>query len=84
MIKEPEYGDGTEIKCFHVDFYIHELASVSGKILYKWFHDRFVLAVKEHFKSHNITQSAIVLFCRIPSYPHEMLLKSYDGQISDI
>lgn len=33
MIKEPEYCEGTGIKCFCVDYYSHELASVSGKIL---------------------------------------------------
>jgi hypothetical protein len=31
MIKEPEYGEGTEINCFHVDYYNHELVSVSGR-----------------------------------------------------
>lgn len=82
MVKEPEYDKGNEIKCFQVDYYSHELASESGKILYKWFHDSFVLAVKGHLKSHNITQPAILLFCRISSYPNEMLLKSSDGQIS--
>jgi hypothetical protein len=45
------------MKYFNVDYYSHELLSMSGKILYEWFHDKFVLAVKEHLKSHNITVS---------------------------
>lgn len=41
-----------------------------------------MLAVKGNLKYHNITRSAILLFCRIPSYPSEMFLKSCDEQIA--
>jgi hypothetical protein len=34
---------------------------------FEWFHDKFAVVVKEHMKSHNNTQSAMLLFCKIPS-----------------
>jgi hypothetical protein len=55
MMKEPGYGTGAEVKCFPIDCCSHKLALMSGKMFHEWFHDKFVLAVTEHLKSHNIS-----------------------------
>lgn len=46
-----------------------------------WFHKEFVPTVRAHFRSKNLSQTAVLFLDNAPSHPNAATLKSSDGQI---
>uniref|UniRef100_A0A8C8T197 Uncharacterized protein n=1 Tax=Pelusios castaneus TaxID=367368 RepID=A0A8C8T197_9SAUR len=79
--KNPRSFKGTQMRHFPVLYYNQTKAWMNREIFKDWFFKHFVPAVRDHLRSKNLPQRAVLLLDNAPSHPNENVLKTSDGQI---
>jgi hypothetical protein len=73
--KKPRSFMGIEKRYFPVHYYNHRKTWMNQEILKDWFFKKFVPSVREHFRSKNLPERAMLLLDNAPSHPNESVLK---------
>jgi hypothetical protein len=79
--KKPRSFMGTEMRYFPVHYYNHRKAWMNQEIFKDWFFKQFVPSVREHLRSKNLPERAMLLLDNAPSHPNKNVLKTRDGRI---
>ncbi|XP_028661789.1 jerky protein homolog-like [Erpetoichthys calabaricus] len=79
--KNPRSFKGTQMRNFPVLYYNQTKAWMNREIFKDWFFKHFVPAVRDHLRSKNLPQRAVLLLDNAPSHPSENVLKTSDDQI---
>jgi hypothetical protein len=72
---------GVEVSNLPVHYYHNKSASIDREISYNWFRKKFIQSVRQHLKSLDLPQKAVLLLDNASSHPNEDILKSEDGNI---
>uniref|UniRef100_A0A8C4TJD3 Jerky protein homolog-like n=1 Tax=Erpetoichthys calabaricus TaxID=27687 RepID=A0A8C4TJD3_ERPCA len=79
--KNPRLFKGTQMCNFPVLYYNQTKAWINREIFKDWFFKHFVPAVRDHLRSKNLPQRAVLLLDNAPSHPSKNVLKTSDDQI---
>uniref|UniRef100_A0A8C4RMN9 HTH CENPB-type domain-containing protein n=1 Tax=Erpetoichthys calabaricus TaxID=27687 RepID=A0A8C4RMN9_ERPCA len=79
--KNPRSLKGTQMRNFPVLYYNQTKAWMNREIFKDCFFKHFVPAVRDHIRSKNLPQRAVLLLDNAPSHPSENVLKTSDDQI---
>ncbi|XP_050523014.1 jerky protein homolog-like [Daktulosphaira vitifoliae] len=77
--KKPRSFKGTRAENLPVHYFNQKKAWINQEIFKEWFEKKFIPQVREHLKSQNLPQKAVLLIDNAPSHP--VNLKSEDGNI---
>lgn len=67
--KKPRSFKGTRAENLPVHYFNQKKAWMDQQIFKEWFHKKFIPQVKEHLKSRNLPQKAMLLIDNAPSHP---------------
>lgn len=77
--KKPRSFKGTRAENLPVHYFNQKKGWMDQQIFKEWFEKNFIPQVREHLKSQNIPQKAVLLIDNAPSHPGESVFKSENG-----